>query len=187
MLLAPALSLLAALGAMPMVGASDDLPRVGECEYNPEAWVNVCAYPYDMPVQAYDVKLAPVYERICPLNNVCVDVPTTGSVIVESVTVMVPAYTAEAYTNPDQAVEDVCNVIQADCCLTSCCTWCCGCCCEACCDTDATSATVVEAICAERTECSGGPARLETSGTVQHGVLVTLDGAPYFLPYRLPA
>jgi hypothetical protein len=88
--------------------------EIQACTSNPDAWVNACVtlVPHTTAVTAYTVDPSPESTRVCPVNNVCANVPVVLSLLAPT-SLSVTYYTASPSVgvNPSQLVGDACNVI----------------------------------------------------------------------------
>ena len=179
-LLSAALAALVAVASVPTAQATSGSPLPSPCTYDPEAWINYCPTTRYQSVPAYQPTVNPQYERICPVSGTCVDLLKPSSVGVQQVVVVVPTPWVDVTVNGEQIVNDVCGYLDLYCCIWYC--WCC------CCPDPALTAEVVDAACEGREDCAGvaGFVRAE-DGTLVQGVVVTLEGVTYFLPYHAAA
>jgi hypothetical protein len=108
--------LLSGLAAAP--SAQAEAREIRACTPNPEAWVNACISltPVYGTVTAYTVDPSPESTRVCPVNDVCANVPVVLSLLAPT-TVAVTTYMVDPTfsANADQVVQDACDVIGVVC------------------------------------------------------------------------
>lgn len=81
---------------------------------NPNAWVGACVslVSYSRTVNAYTLDTTPATTTVCPVNNVCVDVPVILDLLdPQSYTVYYYIPDATVTVSPNNVIDDLCDVI----------------------------------------------------------------------------